>query len=190
MKDHADSRYRSIGADLRVLRRSRGMTLLEMAQKLGRSIGWMSQVERDMSQPSIAELRIFAREFSVPMSIFVDEEDITSEERGFVVRAGTHRQISRGKAGLRESLLSPDLTDDFEVVHSVFEPGSKIYTALTRPTQEVAYLVSGRLVIWIGGRRFNIKPGDSFRIRGESQRWANPYSEPAVAIWVISPPVY
>ena len=32
--------------------------------------------------------------------------------------------------------------------------------------------------------------GDSFRIRGERFEWINPYDEPAVAIWVIAPPVY
>ena len=31
---------------------------------------------------------------------------------------------------------------------------------------------------------------ERIRIRGESFRWANPYDEPAVAIWVIAPPVY
>ncbi|MEN8895718.1 MAG: XRE family transcriptional regulator, partial [Yoonia sp.] len=33
-------------------------------------------------------------------------------------------------------------------------------------------------------------PGDSFRIRGQHYRWANPHDEPCVAIWVIAPPVY
>ncbi|MEM6340985.1 MAG: XRE family transcriptional regulator, partial [Pseudomonadota bacterium] len=41
-----------------------------------------------------------------------------------------------------------------------------------------------------GQQRFTIHPGDSFRIRGEPFRWSNPYNVPAVAIWVIAPPVY
>ena len=54
----------------------------------------------------------------------------------------------------------------------------------------VAWLVSGRLDVEIAGRTHSIGPGDSFRIRGEPFRWANPYDQPAVAIWVIAPPVY
>ena len=61
---------------------------------------------------------------------------------------------------------------------------------LTRPTQEVAYLVSGKLEITIGDKHFSLKAGDSFRIRGEKFRWSNPYDKAAVAIWVIAPPVY
>ena len=42
----------------------------------------------------------------------------------------------------------------------------------------------------IGGARFTVGPGDSFRIRGEAFQYANPYTTAAVAIWVIAPPVY
>ena len=42
----------------------------------------------------------------------------------------------------------------------------------------------------LGGRRFDLGTGDSFRIRGEPYRWANPHDVDAVVIWVIAPPVY
>jgi len=98
--------------------------------------------------------------------------------------------MGSGEEGLIEELLSPDLTDDFEVVHSTFRPRSKMQIPATRPTQEVGYMISGRLHLTIGGREFTVGPGDSFRIRGEPYRWSNPHDEPAVAIWVIAPPVY
>ena len=76
------------------------------------------------------------------------------------------------------------------MVHSTFEAQSKITEAVTRPTQELGYLVSGRMKVEIDGLEFDIRAGDSFRIRGEAFRWSNPHDEPAVAIWVIAPPVY
>ena len=108
---------------------------------------------------------------------------------GRIVRATARRAIGTVE-GLSESLLSPDLTDEFEVVHSTFAPGAERSETTTRATQELAYLVSGRLDVWIGDKAFNVAQGDSFRIRGEPYRWANPYPDPAVAIWVIAPPVY
>ena len=48
----------------------------------------------------------------------------------------------------------------------------------------------GRLDVWIGDKAFTVAQGDSFRIRNEPYRWANPYPDPAVAIWVIALPVY
>lgn len=183
-------RAKTLGADLRALRKARGKTLVDLAQALGRSVGWVSQVERDLSHPSIIDLRAIAAVLNVPMSLFFGQNTASDDENGYVVRAGARRRIGSGEDGLIEELLSPDLTDDFEVVHSVFQPGSARTLPIKRPTQEVGYLISGKLDLTIEGRTFTILPGDSFRIRGEAHHWANPYDDPAIAIWVIAPPVY
>ena len=186
----ANFNSQSLGADLRALRRARGMKVVELAQRLNRSVGWVSQVERDLSKPTIEDLRRIAKVFDVPLSLFFGQSQAPAAEQGYVVRRGARRRIGSDGGGLIEEMLSPDLTDDFEMVHSVFEPGAKLEQPNQRPTQEVGYLVSGRLDMTIGERQFTIAAGDSFRIRGEAHSWANPYDEPAVAIWVIAPPVY
>jgi transcriptional regulator with XRE-family HTH domain len=180
----------SLGADLRALRKARGLTLSDLATALGRSVGWLSQVERDLSTPSVSDLRQISAQFGVPISMLFGQAAAPEDEAGYVVRQGNRRSIGSNAAGLVEELLSPDLTDDFEMVHSTFQPHSEIEETISRPTQEVGYLISGRLVLEIGPRKFTILPGDSFRIRGEPHRWINPYDQPAVAIWVIAPPVY
>lgn len=180
----------TLGADLRALRKARGLTLSDMAERLGRSVGWLSQVERDLSELPITDLRRIAAMLDVSVSMLFRHDAAPASEAGFVVRKSARRPIGSSVAGLVEELLSPDLTDDFEMVHSTFEPGAHITEAVTRPTQEVGYLISGRLRIEIDGSSHDIHPGDSFRIRGEPFRWSNPHDEPAVAIWVIAPPVY
>lgn len=180
----------TLGADLRSLRKTRGLTLHDLATRLDRSVGWLSQVERDLSTPSISDLRHLASALNVSVSMLASHEAASARETGYVVRKGSRRPIGPRVSGLEEELLSPDLTDAFEMVHSTFDPGAGILEPVTRPTQEVGYLISGRLKLWIRDEEFTIEPGDSFRIRGEPFRWSNPYSERAVAIWVIAPPVY
>lgn len=180
----------TLGADLRALRKTRGLTLSALADRLDRSVGWLSQVERDLSEPSISDLRQIAANLNVSVSMLFRHAAAPADEAGYVVRKTARRPIGPTIDGLIEELLSPDLTDDFEMVHSTFEPGSALVEPVRRPTQEVGYLVSGRLVIEIDDRRYDIHPGDSFRIRGEPFRWSNPGTVPAVAIWVIAPPVY
>lgn len=187
---HAPPLPKTLGADLRALRRARGLTLQDMAGRLGRSVGWLSQVERDLSDPSITDLRRMAAALEVSVSMLASQSVTVPGEAGIIVRQGARRPIGSRGSGLVEELLSPDLTDDFEVVHSTFEPHSRIGEVVTRPTQEVGYLISGRLDLVIAGQRFVLNPGDSFRIRGEAFEWINPYDEAAVAIWVIAPPVY
>ena len=178
----------SLGADLRALRKSRGLTLEVLADKLERSVGWLSQVERDISRPDGNEWDRIADVLDVPLSILAG--NAPKAERGLVVRRNTRRAIAPRAEGLVEGLLSPDLTDDFEVVHSRFAPGSNINEEVTRPTQELAYMIAGKLNIWIEGRKFTVAEGDSFRVRDSSLRWANPYARAAEAVWVISPPIY
>ncbi|PTX57685.1 XRE family transcriptional regulator [Litoreibacter ponti] len=180
----------TLGADLRALRKARGLTLAALADALNRSVGWISQVERNISEPSITDLRHFARALDVSVSSLFRQEAAEASEQGFIVRAGARRPIGSRAAGLVEELLSPDLTDDFEVVHSTFEPGASLDEPNARPTQEVGYVTSGKLDIEIGGVWHRLTRGDSFRIRGEAYRWRNPYPDPAVVIWVIAPPVY
>ncbi len=189
MNSHAPQAA-SLGADIRALRKARGLTLAEIAATLERSVGWFSQVERDLSEPSISDLRKIAAALGVPMSMLFAHQSAPADEQGYVVRAGARRPMGSGEEGLIEELLSPDLTDDFEMVHSTFAPHSQMQEPADRPTQEVGYMVSGRLDLEIGGRRFTVGPGDSFRIKHEPYQWSNPYDAPAVAVWVIAPPVY
>jgi transcriptional regulator with XRE-family HTH domain len=180
----------SVGQDLRALRKSKGLTLTELAAATGRSVGFLSQVERGLSEISITDLRKIAKLFAVPLSWFFVNADVPEDERGYVVRAHARRRVGSSEDGLLEELLSPDLGGSFEMVRSVFEPGSALPGAGFRDTEEAGYVVSGELELWIGGRRFHLRAGDSFRFDRESHRWRNPGPEPAVVIWVISPAVY
>lgn len=182
--------HTSLGADIRALRKARGMTLTDLSDAMGRSVGWLSQVERDISTPSITDLRHLAAHLDVSVSSLFRSGATPAEEAGYIVRAQARRPIGSREEGLVEELLSPDLTDDFEMVHCTFEPRSRIGEVVTRPTQEVGYVTSGKLDLVISGRTFTVEAGDSFRIRGEPFEWINPYDTVARAIWVIAPPIY
>lgn len=183
-------RASGVGSDLRALRRARGVTLSALAGRVGRSVGWLSEVERDLTEPSITDLRRLADALDQPLSLFFGPAAGPAEERDVIVRRGARRRLGTAGEGLVEELLSPDLSGSFEIVRSVFEPGAELAEFNQRATEEAGYLVAGELEMWIGARHFHLKPGDSFRFKGERHRWRNPGTEPAIAIWVIAPPVY
>jgi transcriptional regulator with XRE-family HTH domain len=189
MKHDVPLDARTLGADLRALRKARGLTLIALAEVLGKSVGWLSQVERDLSEPAVSDLRAMAKALDVSVSSLFRTASAPGEE-GLIVRADARRPIGSRVAGSTEQLLSPDLTDDFEMIHSVFEPHAELSEPASRPTQEVGYIVSGKFDLWIDGTQFNLTAGDSFRIRGHAYRWANPHDVPCVVIWVIAPPIY
>ncbi|MCY6381336.1 helix-turn-helix domain-containing protein [Hoeflea prorocentri] len=179
-----------IGRDLRAVRQSKGMTLAEMSERLGRSVGYLSQVERGISVLSTEELRQVAKLFDVPVSWFLVLSDVPEEERGLITRAGLRRMSGEDGEGLSEELLSPDLSGSYEVMRSVFAPGARSSKPHLRMTEETAYMVSGQLDVHIGKRSFTVHAGDCFRFQEEEFYWENNSTKPAVAIWVVSPPIY
>lgn len=179
-----------LAGDIRALRKARSLTLSEVAISLGRSVGWVSQIERGLSVPSLGDLRALADLFGVPLSLFFGHDAADEAERGVIVRAGRRRILGTSDSGLVEELLSPDLGGSFELLRSVFAPGAELASTANRPTEEAGYVVSGRFDIEIAGNWHRLEEGDSFRFSGKPFRWRNPGSEPAVVIWVVSPPVY
>ncbi|MEV8467772.1 helix-turn-helix domain-containing protein [Fluviibacterium sp. DFM31] len=180
----------TLGADLRALRKTRGLTLADLASRIGKSVGWLSQVERNITRPATGDLECIADRLGVPLSLLTGPAPHAPDEHGRIVRASGRRRIGPMEGGLSEELLSPDLTDSFEMIRSTFAPGSTSDGTLRRETQEVGFMISGQLALWIDGHAFTVGPGDSFRIRHQPFRWSNPFDDPAVAVWVISPPVY
>jgi transcriptional regulator with XRE-family HTH domain len=185
-----DGGQHRLAQDIRALRKARGLTLAETALSLGRSIGWLSQVERGISTPSIEDMRRFAELFGVALSLFFAHEVSDESERGVIVRAASRRSLGTSETGLVEELLSPDLGGSFELLRSVFAPGAALKAPALRETEEAGYVVSGRFDLEVEGVWHRLGEGDSFRFREKPFRWKNPGTEPAVVIWAVSPPVY
>lgn len=179
-----------LASDLRALRKLRGLTLLDLAAKLNRSVGWLSQVERGLSIPSLVDLRLFAIAFDVPIGLFFDNKPADERESGMIVRSANRRSLGTRETGLVEELLSPDLGGSFEMLRSEFAPGAELAEPTERPTEEAGYVVSGIFELELDGVWHRLASGDSFRFHEKPFRWRNPGDVPAVIIWVVSPPIY
>lgn len=180
----------ALGGEIRKLRKARGKSLAELALAIGRSISFLSQVERAGATPSIADLRAIAIALGVPLGWFFLSEQTPANERGVVVRAASRRRLGTITDGLVEELLSPSIGGSFEVFLSTFAPGAGMTEPTKRDTEEEGYLVKGSLEIWIGGRHYQLATGDSFRIDHQPFQWTNAGAQDAVVVWVIAPPVY
>ncbi len=179
-----------LGEEIRKLRKARGKSLADIAGVIGRSVSFISQLERGHAEPSIADLKAIARELDVQLGWFFLLDEIPDRERGRVVRKDGRRRLGTETDGLVEELLSPDIGGTFETFRSVFAPGAERAQFTLRDTEEEGYVVKGSLDVWIGDEKFRLNAGDSFRIVREPFRWANPTDSETVVVWVISPPIY
>ena len=180
-----------IGREIRGLRKARGLTLTELAEKSGLSIGYLSLVERDRATPSINALHAISRALGVTISWFFDANAAPVEERGYVVRRARRRRLEFS-AGIVDELLSPSLEGSLELLSSRFPPGASSGDApYTHNGEEAGVIVRGTLELWVDGKHFVLKAGDSFGFPSSlPHRYCNPGSEETEVIWAITPPSY
>lgn len=180
-----------VGEDIRALRKARGTTIQQLAGAVGRSVGWLSQVERGVTIPSINDLAAVAAHFGVNISVFFRSANRRPEERGIILRAEDRTALGTTESGLVEELLSPGLGGGFEMIKSVFAPHSS--SGGMRPARKAedgGVLISGRLTLRIGALEVELAPGDSFQFAERDYGWSNRHDEPAEVIWIVAPPVY
>jgi transcriptional regulator with XRE-family HTH domain len=185
------SQPRLIGRDIRGLRKARGVTLAEVAEASGLSVGYLSLLERDRATPSIKALHAVSRALGVTISWFFEANDVPEAERDLVVRRARRRRLDYS-AGLVDELLSPSLTGALELLSCRFPPGaSSGEEPYSHSGEEAGVVIRGRLELWVDGRTVTLEAGDSFGFKSAlPHRYRNPGPDEAEVIWAITPPSY
>lgn len=181
-----------IGKEIRNLRKVRGLGLQELSNRIGKSIGYLSEIERGLSHPSISTLQSISQALGVQIGWFFPQGQAADPtDRGVVVRSGMRRRLSFG-SGVTDYLLSPDLSGSIEFLLSEFEPGaSNGDSPYTHAGEEVGLVLSGVLELWVDDQHFLLSPGDSFSFRStKPHRYRNPGDSVTRVVWAVSPPSY
>ncbi|WP_336333128.1 XRE family transcriptional regulator [Pseudomonas putida] len=178
----------TLGQEIRKLRKARSKTLADIAAATGRSINFISQLERGLAEAPISDLKRIALTLGVPLTWFFVADAQPAHEINRVVRKGGRRHLGSAASGLSEELLSPSIGGKFDMFLSTFRPGASHGPVKAKDTEEEGYIVAGQLDMWIDNNHVYLNPGDSFRIAGEPYRWENKGDVDVVVIWVIAPP--
>jgi transcriptional regulator with XRE-family HTH domain len=181
-----------VGYQIRDLRKAKGMTIPELAGRIGRSVGWLSQIERNKSPVTIPNLKKISDAFDVQITWFFQGNAIAPEdERDFIVRKDARRRLRYTGTGVSEELLSPNLSRGIEMLMTTLEAGASSGEPYSRKGDEAGYIVSGMLELTVNGNTQNLKPGDSFAFESSlPHRCFNPGEEPVSVVWVVTPPSY
>jgi transcriptional regulator with XRE-family HTH domain len=184
-----------IGLRLRAEREHRGLSVREIARRIGVSPSLISQIERNKVNPSVSTLWAFVRELNLTMGeLFDPEETPESEVTGVVgsvmgpVRASERRVIHLA-SGVTWERLTAASDPDVEFLRVVYRPGSESCPedSLLRHTgKEYGFILSGRLGVQIAFNSYDLEPGDAISFDGSlpHRLWAIG-DEPAEAIWTV-----
>jgi transcriptional regulator with XRE-family HTH domain len=194
-----DSQYPEpshIGASLRAQRERLGLTLREVARRIGVSASLISQIERDKVNPSVSTLYSLVRELGLSMGdLFAGDQSATPGARAVSGPAAgpalrpDDRAIINLASGVTWERLTPVSDPGVEFLHVVYEVGSESCpedSLVTHGGREYGYVISGRLGVRIGFDEHALGPGDSISFDSSSPHrlWAIG-NERVTAIWVV-----
>lgn len=182
-----------VGRQLRDLRKARRLSLKELAERSGLSIGLLSQIERGASSPSLRSLQALSHALNVPASWFFNDGIVPpSEERGVIVRRDSGRKLHLTTKGIMKELVTPDLSGTLQVLLVTIVPGGSTGAGYYHhPGEEAGHVIEGTMELWVEDNQFLLHPGDSFRFSSERpHRALNPGATDTRILWITSPPFY
>lgn len=182
----------NLGADIREARKARGLTLQQLSEATGLSVGHLSEIERGLASPSVIALHDIARAIGITVGwLFRNDEGTDPNERGIVVRAANRRSLLY-ESGIKDQLLSPHLHGQLEMLLSRFPPGTGSGPSpYVHRGEEAGIVTQGILRLWVGENSFVLKEGDSFSFPSTTpHRYENAGTQEAVVIWAITPPTF
>ena len=188
----------NLGKEVRQLRKVRGMTLEQMSKATGKSVGFLSQVERNITKPSVAALQKISEALDIHIGWFfpVDDAGQSEDEKRFIVRKSNRRRLSYSALantdylGLHDHLLSVDLEGNLALGISRYEPGASTGDdSYDHEGEEAGLVLSGTLELTIDGEVYVLTEGDSFSFNSRHKhRFTNPSeSTETVVVWANSP---
>ncbi len=179
-----------IAEKLRALRKSRKMTLKNVADRAGCTSAYVSQLEKGRANPSIATLKKIASVFDVKIiDFFVDDEE---EEDEVVVRKDQRAPMGFNLGGtIIESLVRGAENKRMQALYNRIRPGGGSNGEYTHEGEEFGIVLGGELEITVGNRVYHLKEGDSFYFPSTMPHgFYNRGGGDTVVVWVTSPPSF
>jgi transcriptional regulator with XRE-family HTH domain len=181
-----------IGPRLRAQREQLGLSLRELARRIGVSASLISQIERDKVNPSVSTLYSLVRELGLRMGdLFSDDEAVMAAESASSPRVTPEtRALINLESGVTWERLTAAADPGVEFLRVVYGVGSESCpedSLIRHGGKEYAYVIAGRLCVQVGFERYELGPGDSISFDASApHRLSTIGDRPAEAIWVVT----
>lgn len=188
--NHDDSE--SIGQAIRRIRKHKKISLQALSSASGVAIGMLSQIERDLGNPSLKTLMRIQQALDVPLSALFDgarEPGSPSDDlAAHVRRQGTRRAVQFGTPLMTKEMLSPPAGERLQFMVLNIQPGgSSGASPLSYAAEKGGMVLHGTFELNLAGKVLQLHSGDSFQFDGATPHtFSNPFDEPASLLWIIS----
>lgn len=178
-----------IGLKLRDLRKSNNLTLEELASRSELTKGFLSQVERNLTSPSISTLEDILEALGTNLSDFFSEE---AEEQ--IVFSEEEDWFEDEKETYSVSWVVPNAQkNEMEPILLKLPAGGESFEVANHQGEEFGYVLEGRIILEMeGGKKHRIEQAQTFYLDGRrAHKLINASDKkPARILWISTPPIF
>lgn len=175
-----------IGQKLKELRIAKNLTQEELADRAELSKGFISQLERDLTSPSISTLVDILQCLGTSLKDFFQEDD---DEQIVFGDEDYFEKVDTELSNTVEWIIPNAQKNMMEPIRLTLKPGGSTYPDLPHEGEEFGYVLQGSIQIHIGKKVYHAKKGESFYFPPHSEHYIKANrSTGAKLIWVSTPP--
>lgn len=175
-----------IGLKLKELRVLKGLTQEELADRAELSKGFISQLERNLTSPSITTLMDILQCLGTSPGEFFNE---TPEEQVVFSKADYFEKYDTELKNEIKWIIPNAQKNVMEPILLTLEPGGETYPDNPHEGEEFGYILQGTVSIHLGSKTYKAKKGESFYFTPDKKHYLSSKSG-AVLVWVSSPPSF
>lgn len=176
----------NIGKKLRTLRLGLELTQQELANRLGLTKGYISQVENNLTSPSLQTL------FQILEVLGSNVHSFFSNEEEQMIVCKKENQSVHASKDLKHMLteIAPHMVKfEMEPVIIDIEPSGQSEMHQAHPGEEFGYVLDGQIVLVFNQKRYILRKGESFYFQANKEHYLlNQSQMHAKVLWVESPP--
>ncbi|WP_207791971.1 helix-turn-helix domain-containing protein [Siccirubricoccus phaeus] len=181
----------TVGERVRQLRRHRELSLQQVAQRAELSVGFLSQIERGLSSPSLRDLIRVAAALEADLGMLFEGAGGTPPQGEGLVTRPAQRQEVAFHEGITKQLLTPHGDAALRLYLITIEPAGRTGEELySHAGEEAGLVLQGRLLLTVETTDHLLQEGDSFRFRSDRpHRFSNASAMVTRVLWVNTAPV-
>lgn len=163
----------NIGEKIAQYRKSKDLSIRELAKMAEVTPSLLSQIERGLANPSVNSLKSIANALNAPLFTFFTSEVIKED---LIVRGNNRKKvILPGAENVVYEMLAPGVNDNLEFAIMDLSPKSSSCTDYIHHNgYEIAYVLEGEVTLHLDGEKFELRKEDSVKIPvGMKHRWEN-----------------
>ena len=173
-----------IGSKIKRLRQQLNLSQAELADRCELTKGYISQLENDITSPSISTLCDILAALGTDLAEFFRKED---DER---VVFGADDFIEKRDDGMTLKWIIPNAQKNMmEPIRLTLAEGGETYPDTPHEGEEFGYVLKGEITIVVGKEKYRAKAGEAFYYIPDKKHYITS-RKGAQILWVSTPPSF